>query len=104
MSPKVGCFCIRAGRRRNYTWELILIVIATGLVIVSIAGPRSVYTAFTTARGSLASLLGYDSADLTFLACTTTGDAGPNYWDRTTDGEQCKGTVTFPLKAMSHHD
>lgn len=100
----VGCFCIRAGRRRNYTWELILIVIATGLVIVSITGPRSVYTAFTTARGTLASLLGHDSADLTFLACTTTGDAGPNYWDRTTDEEQCKGTVTFPLKAMPHHD
>lgn len=104
MSRRVGCFSIRAGNRRNYTWELFSIVTFIGLVIFGIAGPHGVSTAYATARGSLASLLDHDSADLTFLACTTTAEASPNRWDSTTDGEQCKGTVASPLKAIPHRD
>ena len=84
-------------------WELFSIVTFTGLVIFSIAGPQSVYTAYATARGSLASLLDHDSADLTFLACTTTREPESNQRNRH-DTDHCEGTFSVTVKAMPHHN
>lgn len=105
MTRRVGSSCLRARRGRHYTRDLILIIVVTGIVVLSIVGPHNVYTAFTTARGSLASLLGvpeYGSADSTFLACTT-AEPGSSHWNRI-NSTQCKGTSRVLLKAMLHHD
>lgn len=106
MTRRVRSSCLRAACDCHYTGDLILIIIVvTGIVVLSIVGPHNVYTAFTTARGSLVSLLGvpeYGSADWTFLACTT-AEPGPSYWNRI-KSNQCKGRSRVLLKAMLHHD
>ena len=101
MTPRVGSSCLRAARGRPYTRDLILIIVVTGIVALSIVGPQNVYTAVTTAGGSLTSLLEYDSADSTFLACATAGP-GSSHWNRM-NSTQCKGASKVVLKAMLHH-
>ncbi|KAF2166307.1 hypothetical protein M409DRAFT_55151 [Zasmidium cellare ATCC 36951] len=98
MRRRDGCSCLRAVRGRYYTGDLILIVVVTGIVVLSTVGPHNVYTAFTTVRSSLASLLGvpeYDSADSTFLACTL-AEPVSSHRNRI-DSSQCKGFPEPPF-------
>lgn len=101
MTRRVSPSCLRTACSRYHTRDLVLIIVVTGIVVLSLAGPHNVYTAlFTTAHGSLASLLGV--ADSSFLTCTT-AESKSSPWNRI-DANKCKGTSKALLKATLQND